>query len=84
VRVRITSPAKTVVDCLQVPQQDRHRRGGRGTEGLPPVPQGNHRRTLAPGRTTPRGSGHAPVLGQPDMTFAAPRPRSSRSCPVPV
>jgi predicted transcriptional regulator of viral defense system len=43
VKVRVTTPARTVVDCFKFRNKDRHRRGGRGPAGLPPHAEGHRR-----------------------------------------
>ena len=67
-KVRVTSPARTVVELLQISQQDRYRRRGRGAAGLPPHAEGNPRCTVARSQSTASGQGHASLLGWDVMT----------------
>ena len=68
VPVKVYSREKTLADCFQVPQQDRHGRGSRSAEAAsaterirPPCP-GRLRQGL------PRGEGDAPLPGSHRVT----------------
>lgn len=73
VTVNVYSPAKTVAELLQVPQQTRSGRGSGGPPGLLEEASSHDGRTVASGQDLPGGQRHATLPGVADMTKEKPR-----------